>query len=223
MVREIHQKNSFRGLDGRAVRSFARMAFVNDDSLRETVVRARDGDERAVGELLAEHLPPLEAFVRLRAGSLLTERESIHDLVQSVCREALQDIHDIEYRGEREFRNWLYLLATRKLVDRGRFHRQAKRDAARERGLGSNPGSLLRSYASILTPSRAASAREEVERIEAAIQRLPGQQAEAVAYSRVLGLDYPDIAARMKVSESAVRAAVSRGLARLADELADET
>ena len=72
----------------------------------------------------------------------------------------------------------------------------------------------------MMTPSRVASAKEQLVQIEDAIQRLPDHQQEAVAYSRILGLSYADIATRMQVSESAVRNLVSRGLARLAEEMA---
>ena len=193
-----------------------------DNTLAETVHQARIGDSQAVGELLEEHLPRLEAFVRARAGSLLIERESIHDLVQSVCREALQDLDDFVYRGDRQFRNWLFLLATRKIVDRHRFHRQARRDVGRETPIQSDvpPETLLAGYASLITPSRIASAKEQRREIEAIVQRLPDSQQEAVAYSKLLGLSYRDIAARMESSEAAVRNLVFRGLARIAEEIA---
>ncbi len=158
---------------------------------------------------------PLTAFVRVRAGNLVLERESAHDIVQSVCREVVEDLGEFEYRGETAMRNWLFVLATRKLLDRKKFYRRGKRDIGREVGAEE----LLRCYGTLATPSQVASAREQLECVETALGRLPATQRDAIAYSRLLGLGYPEIAERMATTEAAVRSLVSRGLARLADEL----
>lgn len=176
---------------------------------------AQRGDRAALGALLERMQIPLTAFVRVRAGDLVLERESAHDIVQSVCREVVEDLGEFEYRGDTALRNWLFVLATRKLLDRKKFYQRARRDAGREVA----PDALLDCYASVATPSRVAAAREELARIELALQQLPDTQRDAVAYSRLLGLPYSTIAERMATTESAVRSLVSRGLARLADEL----
>jgi len=184
------------------------------DDLAAIVHDAQRGDRDALGRLLELMQVPLTAFVRVRAGDLVLERESAHDIVQSVCREVLEDLGAFRYRGDAELRNWFFLLATRKLLDRRKFHRRARRDVGREIAADA----LLDCYGAFASPSRVASAREELARIEAALQRLPATQRDAIAYSR-LGLSYTDVAERMAATESAVRSLVSRGLARLADEL----
>ncbi|MEM7204608.1 MAG: RNA polymerase sigma factor [Planctomycetota bacterium] len=197
------------------------MSTPDDRSLRESVLSARDGDHAAIQHLIAQHLPPLEAFLRLRAGAELRRRESVSDLVQSVCREALQDIAEIDYRGDAEFRNWLFLLATRKILDRHKFYGRDRRDVRREQHLTSGHGAaeLLRCYGAIASPSRIASAREELERLELAVGELPELQRDAVAYVKLLGLPYEQVAQRMGRSESAVRGLVARGLALVAHRL----
>ena len=57
----------------------------------------------------------------------------------------------------------------------------------------------------LVTPSRAAGAREELDRVEQALQELPDNQREAVLLSRIGGISYGDIARQMTLSESAVR------------------
>ncbi len=197
------------------------------DPLEETVAAARRGDSTALNSLFARQLPPLMAFLRMKAGGLLTAKESVSDLAQSVCREVLQDMRLLEWRGEEAFRAWLFLQATRKIADRYRYYRQERRDAAREQHMVSTPASssdeeaetMLRCYASICTPSRHASAREELQRVESALASLPAAQRDAVALSRLMGLSYAEIAGRLDVSESAVRGLVARGLARVASRL----
>ncbi len=186
--------------------------------LRETVNAAIAGDAPAFDSLFARNLPHLHAFLRLKAGGVVTERESISDLAQSVCREVLSDLDSFEYRGEREFRNFLLLQATRKILKRYRYHHREKRDVAREVSQATTDEDarrLIDCYATILTPSRHAAAREEVDRVEAAMHQLPDEQRDAVAMSRIMGLSYAEIAAQLGKSESAARGLVARGLAKL--------
>ena len=189
--------------------------------LRETAVAARAGDSSAFETLFAGLMPELIAFLRFKAGGVVGPRESVHDLAQSVCREMLLDLHEYE-ADEAVFRKKLFLQATRKIIDRHRYQHRAGRDPAREVGnLGAdvNAESVLGCYATICTPSRVVSAREELDRIEAAIRELPENQREAVGMSRIMGLDYRDVAAQLGCSESAARGLVARGLAKLAQLL----
>jgi len=184
----------------------------------ELVGRASRGDGSAVEELLARNLPSLRAYVRFKAGRLVQARESVSDLVQSVCREVLEQLDDFQYRGEAEFRSWLFRHAYHKVVDRGRFHRAAKRDGAREVEFSESAeqdDEELEYAMSLLTPSRNAIAREKLERFEAAFAELPEDYREAILMQRIAGLPYSEIAREMGKSEGAVRNLVYRGLARV--------
>lgn len=184
----------------------------------ELVGRASRGDGSAVEELLARNLPNLRAYVRFKAGRLVQARESVSDLVQSVCREVLEQLGDFEYRGEASFRSWLFKRAYHKIVDRGRFHRAARRNGAREVELPESSGqgdAELECAISLLTPSRDAMAREKLERFEAAFAELPDDHREAILMQRIAGLSYSEIAREMGRSEGAVRNLVYRGLARV--------
>src|SRR5678815_592051 len=96
------------------------------------IAAARKGEPRALTSLFARNLPPLVAFIRARAGKAIAARESAADIAQSVFREVLQDADKIELKGEGAFRNWLFMQATRKVLDRAKFHGRDRRDAARE-------------------------------------------------------------------------------------------
>ena len=62
------------------------------EDLEQTVESASGGDAAAIGQLLEQHLPRLRAFVRLRMGAQLRARESASDIVQSTCREILENM-----------------------------------------------------------------------------------------------------------------------------------
>lgn len=196
-----------------------------DRDLAAEIAAARRGEARAVDSLFARNMPPLVAFIRARAGKAIAARESAVDIAQSVFREVLQDVDNIELKGEGAFRNWLFMQATRKVLDRAKFHGRDRRAAAKEVPIpevGPAADALLACYASIATPSQHAAAKEELARFEAAVQELPEAQRDAVTMSRLMGLDYAQIAQQMNTTESAVRGLVARGLAALSSQLDDD-
>ena len=199
------------------------LAVVDDTPDPETLRAAAKGDAAAFETLFARNLPGLVAFVRSRLGARLAARESATDIAQSVCREVLEDLDDFEYRGEEAFRGWVYQQAVRKILDRTRYYGRDRRDVAREvaqRAAGDDDlPSLVDVLGTIATPSRHASAREELERFEAALATLPENQRDTVMMSRVLGMEYADIAEATGTTASAVRGLVARGLAAIADAL----
>ncbi len=193
--------------------------------LAAEIAAARRGEAKAVDSLFARNLPPLVAFIRARAGKAIAARESAVDIAQSVFREVLEDVDHIELKGEGAFRNWLFMQATRKVLDRAKFHGRGRRDVGREVAIptaGPAADALLACYASIASPSQHAVANEELARFEAAVQKLPELQRDAVTMSRLMGLSYPQIAEQMKITESAVRGHVARGLAALSSQLDED-
>ena len=192
------------------------------DSLFE---RAAAGDAAAMEQMLVDDLPRLEAYVRLQAGAAIRKKESISDLVQSICVQVLKDLPKFEFQGLPQFRHWLCRHALHKLINKREFYGAGKRDMARERpatpGSGANTtvASVLQCYATLCTPSRVASGEEQLRRFETAFDRLPDDYRQAISLARIVGLDYAEIAQSMQRSEGAVRNLVYRGLARLSGEL----
>jgi RNA polymerase sigma-70 factor (ECF subfamily) len=194
-----------------------------DDATPDLVRRAQTGDEPAVRTLLERHLPGLRAFVRLNSGKLLRSRESCSDLVQSTCREILQNAGDFAYGGAEGFKRWLYRTALRKIAHRHDYWVAEKRDAGREisaaTGAPTEHADVLACYRAFYTPSQQAAAREELERVEAAFDRLPDAHRQVIVMAKILGLSRAEIAAEIGRSELAVRSLLSRALAQLASEL----
>lgn len=185
---------------------------------RHLAERAADGDADALERLLECHLPAVRAFVRAHMGPELRARESTSDLVQSVCRELLTHRDRFRHPGEDGFETWLFTTARRKVRNRARDLGRQKRNAQRDVvGLSESAiADLGGAYARLSSPSGRALRREEVERLEAAIDRLPDDQREAITLAHLAGMSRSEIGAQMGRTEEAVRALLHRARARLA-------
>jgi len=191
------------------------------DESGELLRRASTGDGAALEELLARHLPGIEGFVALEAGAFLRAHESVRDLAQSVCREALERLRDgrFHFQGEAQFKSWLYRAAVMKVMNKKRFWLAERRDPARVEGQevahtdASASGGVFVHRA---TPSEDAAFREEIGRFVQALGQLPEAYREMIALHHVEGLSHAEIAARKGVSPAYSRVLLARALARLA-------
>ena len=198
------------------------MADVAGESgIGDLVAAAQRGEPGAMDHLLRHHLDDVRAFVRLQVGPELRARESCSDLVQSLCREVLEDLPGFEYRGSGSFRHWLFTAALNKVRQKHNFHTAQKRDVAREVplegvGAGSDGRGLYDSLCTLgATPSEVAVAHEQLERIEAAMEKLPPDYRQVLILARLVGLSHTKVAAEMGRTENAVRTLLSRAKLRL--------
>ncbi len=192
--------------------------------VQQLLQNAVAGDQGACNDLMESHLAGLRAFVRLRLGRRLRHHDSSLDLVQSVCREALEGLPRFEYRGPDSFRNWLFRQAENKIRDRGRYWSRERRTGDREAGPVTailarerdEDVELLSQLRTFCTPSRHASAREELARAEEAFSLLPEDYRRVILLARVQNLPHDEVAQAMERSPAATRTLLSRALARMA-------
>ena len=168
--------------------------------------------------LVANNLPQLREFVRRRAGARILTRESPSDVVQSACREVLEAADGIRWQGEAAFRSFLYTTTLRKLIDKQRFHARRKRRMSAEVPLVADelddPARVDRG-----TPSQCAVRAESLDRLQQELDRLPPEQRDLISMRRLFGLTTEEIAAELGISSGAVRARLSRAIARLAAQM----
>lgn len=181
--------------------------------------RSAGGDRDAVLELLEAYLPRLRGFVRARLSPALRRRESGDDVVQSVCREVLERRGKLDFADEERFRAWLFTATHAKIAAKARFHGRQRRDMAEEKAIAVQSGErddlLAHAYCGVQTPSQGVAAREEVERIESALDALPEDYREVIALARIAELPHAVVAERMNRSVDAMRKLLGRALLRL--------
>ncbi|MBK8979279.1 MAG: sigma-70 family RNA polymerase sigma factor [Planctomycetes bacterium] len=194
---------------------------MNEDRTRTLVEAASRGEPPAIDALLAQHLPRLRAYVRLRMGPGLRMREGSMDVVQSVCRELIEHLDGFRYEGEQEFLGWLFTTALNKLREKQRFHHREKRSPGREASLDVADAEDLVALAHWLTPSRDAAGRERLQRLEAAFAALPDDYREVIGLARIAGLSHREIGARTGRTEAASRKLLGRALVRLGELLGE--
>jgi RNA polymerase sigma-70 factor (subfamily 1) len=197
---------------------------LGDSADASLIAAACAGDGEAVSALLERNLPGLRAYVRLRCGPAMRQKESTSDIVQSTCRDVLENLERFRYRGEAGFRAWLFATALRKIADRAEYWNAAKRAAAREVPLQDEERStrgVRQLYATICSPSQEAMGNEAAERLEAAFDRLSEEEREVIVLARVVGLTHTELAEHLGVSVGASRTRLFRALAALSQALGE--
>lgn len=179
------------------------------ENLDELFESATNGEDGALDRLVSRYLPRLHAFVRVQMGPGLRRREASVDVVQSVCREVLEERDRFEFRGEGPFLSWLLTAAMNKLRERARFFDRQRRDIARERPLSDGIA-----YSG-LSPSGEVMGQEEIERLETALAQLPDDYREIIVLARIVGMSHQDIADHLDRTLPSVRNALGRAVTRL--------
>jgi len=189
-----------------------------------TLQRARDGDERAFGELTDPYRRELQVHCYRMLGSL-TDAE---DLLQETLLAAWRGLADFQERAS--VRSWLYRIATNRCLNalRGAGRRIPTEPVPpfqppepSRRGeitwLQPYPDALLEAIAdSAPGPEARYQATEAVElAFVAGLQRMPPRQAAALVLRDVLGFATDEVAGMLGSSHTAVKGALQRARAAL--------
>lgn len=171
----------------------------------ELMARASAGDQRAFAELYERHRGAVFTFLLHLTGA----RPAAEDLLQEAFLRAWRG--RAEYRASAAFRAWLFTIARRLAVDRFRREGLAWEE---------NPAALG-AAASVDAPDRRAEARDELARLQRALDQLPPARREVILLSRLAGLDAAEIARITGSTAAAVRVQLHRALQRLRTALGE--
>jgi RNA polymerase sigma-70 factor (ECF subfamily) len=197
---------------------------VNPDvehTTRRLVTSAKEGDPSAVDQLCRIYGERIRRIIRLRIDRKLRPKIDSVDVVQDALVQALAGLENFTYKNEGDFLRWLSKIAENKLRDiLDKFHAD-KRDIRREipfKKIETNTeeGSFgVNGPLQTTTPSVLFSRKEQLDRLEGAIDQLKPEYREVIFLSRIERLSHEEIAVRMGKSKGAVAMLLSRALVAL--------
>ena len=186
------------------------MPFLEGDTSVELLLRARAGDRRALEELCARHLPSLRRWATGRLPRWARDIVDTDDLIQETLLGTIKHLGTFEPRHDGAFQAYLRQAVHNRI--RNEIRRIQRRP--REGEIHDREPALEQS------PLEAAVGHEALERYEAALERLPEAEREAVVLKIEMGYSYERLAAALgKPTPDAARMAVGRALLRLAKEM----
>ncbi len=195
------------------------METAADASVQYRERRVREGDRRALADLLEEHAEALERWIDARLDHRLRGRVSASDVMQDVYLDADQRLEHFETLTEMPFGIWIRLLARQRLIDLHRRHviaRARTADLEMPMDAGSGSGTMAAMLAgSTTSPSRIAVRHEEETLVRQALDRLEAPDREVLTLRHFEGLGNHEIAARLGLTGSAATKRYIRALARL--------
>jgi RNA polymerase sigma-70 factor (ECF subfamily) len=185
------------------------------------IALAKDGDESALDQLCRVYGARVLWIIRLRMGRELRSQLESMDLVQDVLISALKDLGHFRYKTEGDFLRWLSGIAENKL--RGHLQRlhANKRDIRKEVRLNGYRPTAEDSFVAALdavdttTPSAIMSRKEDLDKLEKAIDELKPEYRKIIVLTKIEGLSYKEIGDRLGKSSDAVRKLVSRAMEEL--------
>jgi len=192
----------------------------------DLLVKVRQGDERALEELLGRHRPALLRYVQLRLDGQLKSRVDPSDVVQEAHLEVARHIQDYLSRVPMPFWLWLHRTTYQNLIRLRRVHRDAaRRTVNREVPLPDESSILLarRLFAGSPWPGQHLVDEEIRRRVEEALQRLEEIDREVLQLRAFEGLENDEVAQVLGLLPGTASKRYGRALLRLRQALAADS
>ena len=191
----------------------------------EIFIRARDGDQSALGELLESHRSYLMLLARVQIDRRLHGKAVASDLVQETFLHAHRAFHQFQGNTKAEFLAWLRQILVNRLMSLIRRYSAAKRKPEvnlqqLQADVDGSAVHLSRVIASQQgTPSEHAVRHESSVRLAEALERLPKSYREVIMLHHIEGLKFEQVAGRMGKSAAAAQRMWIRALVKLRELL----
>jgi len=193
----------------------------------EILIRAKEGDETAKGDLLNRFRPYLNVIAQRLLDGRLQGRLDYSDVVQITYLEATRDFASFRGDSVESFLAWLRNILRNNVATAHQHHLATQKRSARKeinlRVSSESGGSSLGMQD--LVPSESSSPSQRMMRDEASValavclDRIPQTQREAIRMRYLEGMSLKEISDRMEKSEMAVAGLLKRGLRALRDEI----
>jgi RNA polymerase sigma-70 factor, ECF subfamily len=199
-----------RPVDGPSERRDDRPVLLSDEPTIELVIRAQDGDRRAVEALLQRSLPHLRRWAHGKLPAAARGKLDTGDLVQETVLHVLRRLDTFEPRHVGAMQGYLRQ-SVMNLI----------RDEVRRIGRHPTPSQLPHDMPSDLrSPYEEAVRAEDVHRYHVALSNLPSRDRELIVARIEAQWTYEEIGGRFGMpTADAARMAVTRALRRLMERI----
>lgn len=199
------------------------MKSVCNHKTQYLVALAQAGDNSAINQLCKVYGERVRRIIRLRMGRELRPKLDSMDLAQEAIFSALEGLENFTYKNEGDFLRWLSRIAQNALHDSlDRLHAD-KRDIRKEVRLDNKgpatEGGHVEPHAPIqaTTPSVILSQKEDLDKLEKALDQLKPEYKEVIVLAKIEELSYAEIANKLGKSINAVGHLISRAMIALSD------
>ena len=188
---------------------------------RHLVVLAKEGDKSALNQLYTVYAERVRWMVRFRMNKELRSKLESMDLVQDTLIHAFNGLNNFTYKNEGDFVRWLSKIAENELRGNLKKLHAGKRDIRKEVRLDNYGSTTVAGFVGNVVPNKATtpsvimSRKEELDKLNRAIDSLKSEYREIIVLTKLEGLSYKEIAGKLGKSSDAVRKLVSRAMAEL--------
>jgi RNA polymerase sigma-70 factor (ECF subfamily) len=188
---------------------------------QDLVALAQEGDPSAHSQLCHVYAERVQWMVRFRMGRELRSKLESMDLVQNTLVRVLNGIKGFSYENEGDFVRWLSKIVENEVRANLKHLHAHKRDIRKEHRLDQRASDSAQDFAqmpgpvALTTPSIMMSRKEDLSRLEQAIEMLKPEYREAILLAKIEGLSYEEIGNRLGKSTDAVRMLATRAMAAL--------
>jgi RNA polymerase sigma-70 factor, ECF subfamily len=184
------------------------------------VTLAKDGDQAALDQLCKVYNERVLRIIRMRMGPELRTKLESMDLVQDAFISALRSLENFTYKNEGDFLRWVSKIAENRLRDNLDKLHADKRDIRQEiplnkRSATQETSAGISGPVDTATPSLIMSRREELNKLEKAMDKLKPEYREVITLTKIEGLSYKEAGQRLGKNADAVRMLLSRAMATL--------
>lgn len=179
------------------------------------VALAKEGDKAALEQLCQVYAKRVHWIVRFRMGGEIRSKLDSMDLVQDAFVLALQDLEDFTYRAEGDFLRWLSKIVENRIRDNIKQLHADKRNIRKEVSPTERSSAGALGPVATTTPSVIVSKREDLDKLEKAIDKLRPEYREVIILKKIEGLSYREISNRLGKTTDAVGMLVSRAMISL--------
>ena len=185
---------------------------------QELVAQAQEGDTSALDQLCGVYTERVRRIVRFRMGPELRSHLESMDLVQEALVEAVLDLDQFRYSNDGDFLRWLSRIVENTIRDHMDKAHAAKRDIRRQVPLdplanrADKGGHNVEMPVAMTTPSVVFSLREDLDRLEKAMDQLKPEYRDVIIFAKIEGLSLKETAEKLNKTPAAVAMLLSRAI-----------